>query len=43
MILQEQIEWAVEAGADLILAETFHFAREALLALEAIKEYGKGR
>ena len=39
---QEQIEWAVEEGADFILAETFQFFGEAKLALECIKKYGKG-
>ena len=41
-MLQEQIEWAVEEGADFILAETFSDLGEALIAMEALKEYGKG-
>ncbi|XP_022100758.1 betaine--homocysteine S-methyltransferase 1-like [Acanthaster planci] len=41
-MFKEQIEWAVEEGADFILAETFSDFGEALLALEAVKEYGKG-
>ncbi|XP_048740861.1 betaine--homocysteine S-methyltransferase 1-like isoform X3 [Ostrea edulis] len=38
----EQIEWAVEGGADFIVAETFGEFGEAMLALESIKQYGKG-
>ena len=41
--LQEQVEWAVEGGADYIIGETFNYLGEAMLALEAIKTYGKGR
>jgi betaine-homocysteine S-methyltransferase len=36
----EQVGWAVEAGADLIVGETFSFGAEALLALEVIRETG---
>ena len=32
---EEQVAWAAEAGADLIIAETFSWLGEALLALEA--------
>lgn len=39
---QEQIEWAVEEGVDYIIGETFNALGEAMLALECIKEYGKG-
>eukprot|EP00058_Branchiostoma_floridae_P013384 XP_002598872.1 hypothetical protein BRAFLDRAFT_90102 [Branchiostoma floridae] len=42
MVAAEQIEWAVEEGADFIVGETFGFLGEAMLALECIKEYGKG-
>ncbi|XP_077977731.1 betaine--homocysteine S-methyltransferase 1-like [Glandiceps talaboti] len=41
-MFKEQIEWAVEAGADYIVGETFAHLGEALIALEAIKEAGKG-
>nr|XP_006823591.1 PREDICTED: betaine--homocysteine S-methyltransferase 1-like [Saccoglossus kowalevskii] len=41
-MFREQVEWAVEAGADFILAETYTYYGEALLALETIKQYGKG-
>lgn len=36
----EQVGWAAEAGADLVIGETFSYAGEALLALEAIKNAG---
>ena len=39
---KEQIEWAVEAGADFIIGETFGAYDEAALALDCIKKYGKG-
>ena len=41
-ILKEQIQWAVEEKADYIIGETFSDFGEAMLALEAIKEFGKG-
>ncbi|XP_048740860.1 S-methylmethionine--homocysteine S-methyltransferase BHMT2-like isoform X2 [Ostrea edulis] len=41
-MFKEQIEWAVEGGADFIVAETFGEFGEAMLALESIKQYGKG-
>ena len=40
---QEQVQWAVEGGADFIVAESFQELGEALLALECIQKYGKGR
>jgi betaine-homocysteine S-methyltransferase len=39
-IFDEQVAWAVEAGVDYVIAETFSFAQEALLALDAIKGHG---
>lgn len=39
----EQVNWAVEGGCDYIIAETFGYLGEALLALEVIKEYAKGK
>ncbi|MCY3621360.1 MAG: homocysteine S-methyltransferase family protein [Gammaproteobacteria bacterium] len=39
-MFEEQIGWAVEAGVDFIIGETFSFYEEALLALEAIQEAG---
>ncbi|XP_038059787.1 betaine--homocysteine S-methyltransferase 1-like isoform X2 [Patiria miniata] len=37
----EQIEWAVEAGADFIVGETFSDFEEALMAVKACKEFAK--
>ena len=37
---EEQVTWAAEAGADMIIAETFSWLGEALLALEAIRDTG---
>ena len=39
-MFEEQVGWAVDAGADLIIAETYSWAQEALLALEVIRETG---
>lgn len=36
----EQVSWAAEAGVDFVIAETFSWAGEALLALESIKDAG---
>jgi len=36
----EQVGWAVDAGVDFVIGETFSYAEEALLALEVIKESG---
>lgn len=36
----EQVRWAAEAGVDFIIAETFSWTGEALLALEAIRDAG---
>jgi len=36
-MFEEQVGWAVEAGVDFIIGETFSYAEEALLALEVIK------
>ena len=37
---EEQVAWAAEAGADMVIAETFSWLGEALLALEAIRAAG---
>ncbi|XP_077996648.1 betaine--homocysteine S-methyltransferase 1-like [Glandiceps talaboti] len=42
LMFKEMIEWAVEAGADFIVGETYAHFGEAMLAVEAIKQYGKG-
>jgi betaine-homocysteine S-methyltransferase len=36
----EQVGWAAEAGVDFVIAETFSWAGEAMLGLEAIKAAG---
>ena len=36
----EQVMWAAEAGVDFVIAETFSWVGEALLALEAIRAAG---
>src|SRR5215208_1777861 len=37
---REQVGWAVEEGADLIISETHDYLGEALISLEAIRESG---
>ena len=39
-MFEEQIGWIVDAGMDYVVAETFSWGEEALLALEVIKEAG---
>ena len=39
-MFEEQCGWAVEAGVDFIIGETFSHAEEALLALEVIRQTG---
>ncbi|XP_060084166.1 betaine--homocysteine S-methyltransferase 1-like [Ylistrum balloti] len=41
-MFKEQIEWAVEGGADYIIAETFNDFGEAMLALRAIQTFAQG-
>ncbi|MBA2770378.1 MAG: homocysteine S-methyltransferase family protein [Sporichthyaceae bacterium] len=36
----EQVGWAVEAGVDFVIGETFSYAEEALLALDVVKQTG---
>ena len=36
----EQVGWAVDAGVDFVIGETFSYAEEALLALEVVREAG---
>jgi methionine synthase I (cobalamin-dependent) len=40
-IFAEQVGWAADAGVDYIVAETYSWGAEALLALEAIRKYSK--
>jgi betaine-homocysteine S-methyltransferase len=39
-MFEEQVGWATDAGADFVIAETFPFCEEALLAVRAIAESG---
>ncbi len=39
-MFEEQVGWAVDAGVDYIVAETFSYAAEAKLALEVVKSAG---
>ncbi len=39
-MFEEMVGWAVDAGADLIIGETFYYAGEALAALEVAKATG---
>jgi methionine synthase I (cobalamin-dependent) len=38
MMFEEQVGWAAEAGVDYVVAETFSLAKEALIALDVIKQ-----
>jgi betaine-homocysteine S-methyltransferase len=40
-MFEEQVGWAVDAGVDFVIGETFAYAQEALLALEVIKQAGR--
>ncbi len=40
-IFAEQVGWAVDAGVDYFVAETFSWTSEALMALAAIRKYSK--
>jgi betaine-homocysteine S-methyltransferase len=40
-MFEEQVGWAVEAGVDFVIGETFSYAQEALLALDVIKQAKK--
>ncbi|MEO5770916.1 MAG: homocysteine S-methyltransferase family protein [Burkholderiaceae bacterium] len=37
-MFEEQVAWAVDAGVDFIIGETFSYAQEALIALDVIKK-----
>jgi len=39
-MFEEQVQWAVEEGADFFIAETFNHLGEALIALDVIKKAG---
>src|SRR5271167_2658442 len=40
-MFEEQVGWAVDAGVDYIVGETFSWAKEALIATEVIKRVGQ--
>jgi len=40
-MFEEQVGWAVDAGVDYIIGETFSWGEEALIALDVIKQAGK--
>ena len=40
-MFEEQVQWAVDAGVDFIIGETFSWGEEALIALDVIKATGK--
>lgn len=40
-IFAEEVGWAADAGVDYIVAETYAWGGEALMALEAIRKYSK--
>ncbi|MDQ2744639.1 MAG: homocysteine S-methyltransferase family protein [Chloroflexota bacterium] len=39
-MIEEQVQWAAEAGVDFVIAETISFLEEALIALEVIQAAG---
>lgn len=39
-MFEEQVGWAVDAGVDYIIGETFSWGEEALIALDVIKQTG---
>jgi betaine-homocysteine S-methyltransferase len=39
-MFEEQVGWAVEAGVDFVIGETFSWGEEALIALDVIRETG---
>jgi betaine-homocysteine S-methyltransferase len=39
-MFDEQTEWAIDAGVDMIIVETFYYAAEALVALDAARAAG---
>ncbi|HEX3631705.1 MAG TPA: homocysteine S-methyltransferase family protein [Casimicrobiaceae bacterium] len=40
-MFEEQVAWAVDAGVDFIIGETFSYAQEALIALDVAKRAGQ--
>jgi len=42
ILIQEQVVWAVQGGADYIIGETHSSVGEAEIALKVIKDFGQG-
>ena len=40
-MFEEQVGWAVDAGVDFVIGETFSYAQEALIALDVVKRAGR--
>ena len=40
-MFEEQVQWAVDAGVDFVIGETFSYAQEALIATDVVKKAGK--
>jgi len=40
-MFEEQVGWAVDAGVDFVIGETFSYAQEALIALDVVKRAGQ--
>jgi len=40
-MFEEQVQWAVDAGVDFVIGETFSYAQEAVIATDVIKQAGK--
>lgn len=40
-MFEEQVQWAVDAGVDFIVGETYSWGQEALIALDVIKKAGQ--
>jgi betaine-homocysteine S-methyltransferase len=40
-MFEEQVAWAVEAGVDFVIGETFSWGAEALIALDVVKKAGQ--
>jgi betaine-homocysteine S-methyltransferase len=40
-MFEEQVQWAVDAGVDFVIGETFSYAQEALIATDVVKKAGR--
>jgi betaine-homocysteine S-methyltransferase len=41
LMFEEQVGWAVDAGVDYVVGETFSYGQEAMIALDVIKRAGQ--